>query len=112
MIRRPPRSTLFPYTTLFRSFLFHKGFLFLNDAADTVAFGLFRSFTQELKALLQALDLLFRLRPVGRKSFLQLREIRIVLELTQSLDELLLGVVDIVETVDKEFSSGLHSHSS
>src|SRR2546430_5734266 len=24
MIRRPPRSTLFPYTTLFRSYLFHK----------------------------------------------------------------------------------------
>src|SRR2546422_2012598 len=24
MIRRPPRSTLFPYTTLFRSILFHK----------------------------------------------------------------------------------------
>src|SRR2546426_5776587 len=23
MIRRPPRSTLFPYTTLFRSILFH-----------------------------------------------------------------------------------------
>src|SRR5260370_23922679 len=24
MIRRPPRSTLFPYTTLFRSHLFHR----------------------------------------------------------------------------------------
>src|SRR5690349_23875420 len=28
MIRRPPKSTLFPYTTLFRSFLF--GFLLQN----------------------------------------------------------------------------------
>src|SRR3712207_8416670 len=27
MIRRPPRSTLFPYTTLFRSFLFFISFL-------------------------------------------------------------------------------------
>src|SRR2546430_6064177 len=26
MIRRPPRSTLFPYTTLFRSIPFHSGF--------------------------------------------------------------------------------------
>src|SRR2546421_9607439 len=26
MIRRPPRSTLFPYTTLFRSVLAHEGF--------------------------------------------------------------------------------------
>src|SRR2546430_13250217 len=25
MIRRPPRSTLFPYTTLFRSYLFAQG---------------------------------------------------------------------------------------
>src|SRR2546430_16352125 len=25
MIRRPPRSTLFPYTTLFRSFVFQSG---------------------------------------------------------------------------------------
>src|SRR5258708_22971126 len=25
MIRRPPRSTLFPYTTLFRSAIFHTG---------------------------------------------------------------------------------------
>src|SRR5260221_10928644 len=36
MIRRPPRSTLFPYTTLFRSHL-HGGFLAIrggNDGAD------------------------------------------------------------------------------
>src|SRR3712207_7834859 len=26
MIRRPPRSTLFPYTTLFRSIIFHRPF--------------------------------------------------------------------------------------
>src|SRR5687768_18114987 len=30
MIRRPPRSTLFPYTTLFRSLLVH----FIRDDAD------------------------------------------------------------------------------
>src|SRR5574343_1965977 len=28
MIRRPPRSTLFPYTTLFRSYLLGNGFSF------------------------------------------------------------------------------------
>src|SRR2546430_7633019 len=32
MIRRPPRSTLFPYTTLFRSIRI----LFLSDAAEIV----------------------------------------------------------------------------
>src|SRR5258708_21439103 len=33
MIRRPPRSTLFPYTTLFRSFLFSLSAFFLPRAA-------------------------------------------------------------------------------
>src|SRR3712207_8269613 len=31
MIRRPPRSTLFPYTTLFRSDVFHVGDLAATD---------------------------------------------------------------------------------
>src|SRR3712207_9150021 len=37
MIRRPPRSTLFPYTTLFRSELFHvtpEYFRFLRSISD------------------------------------------------------------------------------
>src|SRR5256885_10699845 len=34
MIRRPPRSTLFPYTTLFRSVL---GFLAVEGAGDAAA---------------------------------------------------------------------------
>src|SRR2546421_5042847 len=36
MIRRPPRSTLFPYTTLFRSILTE----FAHDALDTLRRGL------------------------------------------------------------------------
>src|SRR2546430_9120931 len=31
MIRRPPRSTLFPYTTLFRSLILAKGFAYLGQ---------------------------------------------------------------------------------
>src|SRR5258707_7184745 len=31
MIRRPPRSTLFPYTTLFRSLIFHADDSFHSD---------------------------------------------------------------------------------
>src|SRR2546427_8532754 len=34
MIRRPPRSTLFPYTTLFRSTLTNNGTLTLNDTGS------------------------------------------------------------------------------
>src|SRR5687768_18584782 len=38
MLRRPPRSTLFPYTTLFRSIPegFAHGFLTLSDTADVL----------------------------------------------------------------------------
>src|ERR1019366_10245607 len=35
MIRRPPRSTLFPYTTLFRSPLHHAGQQIQNHGGET-----------------------------------------------------------------------------
>src|SRR3712207_7055194 len=38
MIRRPPRSTLFPYTTLFRSYDFHVRTLGLRSIKKTVLF--------------------------------------------------------------------------
>src|SRR5256885_8582837 len=38
MIRRPPRSTLFPYTTLFRSLL-HPGRELLDGVRDTLVRG-------------------------------------------------------------------------
>src|SRR2546430_11506315 len=34
MIRRPPRSTLFPYTTLFRSLVHDKLFFFVNGEIE------------------------------------------------------------------------------
>src|SRR5690242_8528694 len=37
MIRRPPRSTLFPYTTLFRSWIFDCKFSRKENAATTAA---------------------------------------------------------------------------
>src|SRR5258708_7753588 len=46
MIRRPPRSTLFPYTTLFRSVIFFA----LTYAALTSYYGLVYSAIQDLVA--------------------------------------------------------------
>src|SRR2546425_4468115 len=53
MIRRPPRSTLFPYTTLFRSYLAHAPMEPLNttirfdgDRAETWAGSQFQTFDQ------------------------------------------------------------------
>src|SRR3712207_8942101 len=42
MMRRPPRSTLFPYTTLFRSILATGVVLILGRDFDTIAFLGFR----------------------------------------------------------------------
>src|SRR3989442_8253229 len=41
MIRRPPRSTLFPYTTLFRSILGMRASLAVAIGCTLVAFALF-----------------------------------------------------------------------
>src|SRR2546421_7344973 len=38
MIRRPPRSTLFPYTTLFRSVLPQKPYLPIGTLRDVVSY--------------------------------------------------------------------------
>src|SRR2546422_5750652 len=47
MIRRPPRSTLFPYTTLFRSLLLH-----VVDASDPSL----RSHIQVTREVLEGID--------------------------------------------------------
>src|SRR3712207_8280308 len=59
MIRRPPRSTLFPYTTLFRS--------------NRWAIDGFRPLPMHLEDLLEALNLILCLGQVRLKALLQLR---------------------------------------
>src|ERR1022692_5243075 len=51
MIRRPPRSTLFPYTTLFRSAHFYPGiFVFSVDPVRDLRFYRSEEHTSELQS--------------------------------------------------------------
>src|SRR5256885_10525210 len=50
MIRRPPRSTLFPYTTLFRSTLCGGGIYGTLDTADDVDWFRSEEHTSELQS--------------------------------------------------------------
>src|SRR3712207_1423315 len=50
MMRRPPRSTLFPYTTLFRSMPFVRGQIAYHPAGDTQE-ALYETDRDELAAL-------------------------------------------------------------
>src|SRR5258708_14573403 len=65
MIRRPPRSTLFPYTTLFRSLL--GGIGFVVNFFDTLGIGSFATTTTTFK-LLRAVPDRSSLKVVDRKS--------------------------------------------
>src|SRR3712207_7156603 len=75
MIRRPPRSTLFPYTTLFRSYRristiidFHfSGVTFLNGSRGIFSIGRSEEHTSELQSrqYLVCRLLLEKKRPVG-----------------------------------------------
>src|SRR3712207_7999396 len=56
MIRRPPRSTLFPYTTLFRSLGFTRGLtlpLWVQQYAPLISAGLFLAIVPFRKVLLE-----------------------------------------------------------
>src|SRR2546422_7536889 len=66
MIRRPPRSTLFPYTTLFRS---PKPILFIDEMHSTVGAGAVTGGTMDLATLLKPLLTAGDLRGIGSTTF-------------------------------------------
>src|SRR2546423_8689427 len=70
MIRRPPRSTLFPYTTLFRS-LVHRGGLTLESSLGIEALydsNIFQSATDVQSSLIWKLGPRLRLRRLHIRS--------------------------------------------
>src|SRR6266404_7433022 len=85
MIRRPPRSTLFPYTTLFRSHTFVEFFLFCQANGWRDLAGL-----PELPHQLRAVRKLrqFHRQLVSRKgTVLQHRKCRIILRIPTRVDQ-------------------------
>src|SRR2546429_7178769 len=61
MIRRPPRSTLFPYTTLFRSVRWAHLHEFLDDHFQDIATGSFMRSEEHTSELQSRLHLVCRL---------------------------------------------------
>src|SRR3712207_7252000 len=72
MIRRPPRSTLFPYTTLFRSFTFGQVQLAQGIELAAVAVGLFG--IAEVLSVAEAREGLPSLVPVKLRTLLPTRD--------------------------------------
>src|SRR3989442_11381275 len=75
MIRRPPRSTLFPYTTLFRSFQDAHPHLFIHLAAVVGGIGANRS-EEHTSELQSRPHLVCRLLLVKKKKHTQTNNIR------------------------------------
>src|SRR5256885_8826239 len=66
MIRRPPRSTLFPYTTLFRSAYFEEGARYFGDYVRGVSWA--QKFAMRNREVMMA-NLIATVRKVIAKPF-------------------------------------------
>src|SRR5438034_6627692 len=64
MIRRPPRSTLFPYTTLFRSATTHKDFAWHKIVAHGIPTDIFNC-SKGLDLLKQEIEIYNEIHPVA-----------------------------------------------
>src|SRR5437667_306571 len=82
MIRRPPRSTLFPYTTLFRSFLMSRKIILIKQELLLLVYELNRS---GLLAEMRKFDL--SLRSSRSSYFATFRHQLTILSKTDALDE-------------------------
>jgi len=70
MIRRPPRSTLFPYTTLFRSDLaifYGRNNLLLNGDVGWVPGNVYATIVENLPAMAEACHDVWRSGSVGER---------------------------------------------
>src|SRR3712207_7772713 len=97
MIRRPPRSTLFPYTTLFRSAIAYKAYLISLDGKEPeILDGLtgqqrfFASWAAGWRQVIRSEEAIRRLRSEEHTSELQSRQYlvcRLLLEKKKKIEK-------------------------
>src|SRR2546430_12315925 len=93
MIRRPPRSTLFPYTTLFRSTFNHAGNVFAAVTAGLLGYWIARRYisranrrSEEHTSELQSQSNLVCRLLLEKKKHIRLSHLRHALTLSQGVD--------------------------
>src|SRR2546422_2315242 len=96
MIRRPPRSTLFPYTTLFRS---PKPILFIDEMHTTVGAGAVTGGTMDLATLIKPLLTGGELRVIGSTTFEEFKHIEKDRALARRLQKIAIDEPSIAESV-------------
>src|SRR2546430_3404263 len=89
MIRRPPRSTLFPYTTLFRSFLVASALSCISSKIVTLAWpvGIAARSEEHTSELQSQSNLVCRLLLEKKKNQTQKREAHRPAEIARFIDE-------------------------
>src|SRR5690606_25514243 len=87
------------------------GFLLL-EPADRGALHVRFLHPEEIEALLQVPDVVLRLRPVLPDPLPHLVDLRLLLHLIERAQELLLGIVDVAQTVLEDVFQRVHRHGS
>src|SRR3712207_9196506 len=89
MIRRPPRSTLFPYTTLFRSKCMEEnGIGRPSTYAPTIGTLLGRQYVERDKKTLKATELGFIVNDIVSEYFKNIVDVEFTAEMESKLDKI------------------------
>src|SRR3712207_8749987 len=102
MIRRPPRSTLFPYTTLFRSASTHQGYNGVRPTGAAVVYTLWRSSAPAPTGGIRSCDL--EVRSEEHTSELQSRQYLVCRLLLEKKKKIIRDIITILRPYSTQFS--------